>query len=321
MVKLRDVIIIKDPSLLNEKFGPVKVRKLLPLAIGGMFGYGLIRKGTIDDVIIGVVIIIASLIIAFGPDRSISLENQLQAMIYYYTLKSKGMKVTIQPATQSTTQQPISTFSPEELELKISELKQQMKDEKDIIKKMMIKRELLNYQLQYYSIEINNIEQKIQQLKMKMKTANKVTKSKISVELKKLQKKRSELLKLKNKANAELKKFEKVVLVSNDEIVSLKKKISELQSQIKSTSDKKVLKELKEQYNTALLEYYNKKILQDEALLKLVNDKALKSKVGAELKELRKKKSELEKKLLKKGKLETKHEQSGGIFKFLKFKR
>ncbi|ACR42243.1 hypothetical protein [Saccharolobus islandicus] len=293
MVKLREVTIIKDPSLLNEKLGPFKIRKILPLALGGMLGYGMIRKGTIDDILIGIIVIVASLIITFGPDRSLSFENQLQAMIYYYTLKSKGVKVNTQPQQAI---QPTS-LKPEELELKISELKQQMKDEKDIIKKMKIKRELLSYEVQYYTSEINNVEQRIQQLKAKMKDADKVTKSKISIKLRELYKKRSELYKSKNKINAELRKFEKITLIDNEEINDLKKKVTELKSQIKSTTDKKKLKELKEQYSNVLLEYYNKRILQDRALLKLVNDKMFKSKINAELKELHRKKAELEKKL------------------------
>lgn len=294
MVRLREVTIIKDPSLLNEKLGPFKIRKILPLALGGMLGYGMIRKGTLDDILIGVIVIVASLIITFGPDRSLSFENQLQAMIYYYTLKSKGVKVNTQP------QQIIQpSLKPEELKLKISELKQQMKDEKDIIKKMKIKRELLSYEVQYYTSEINNVEQRIQQLKAKMKDTDKVTKSKISIELRELYKKRSELYKSKNKINAELRKFEKITLIDNEEINDLKKKVTELKSQIKSTTDKKKLKELKEHYSNVLLEYYNKKILQDRALLKLVNDKMLKSKINAELKELHRKKTELEKKLKK----------------------
>nr|WP_011229454.1 hypothetical protein [Sulfolobus sp. NOB8H2]CAA09142.1 hypothetical protein [Sulfolobus sp. NOB8H2] len=296
MVKLREVTIIKDPSLLNEKLGPFKIRKILPLALGGMLGYGMIRKGTIDDILIGIIVIVASLIITFGPDRSLSFENQLQAMIYYYTLKSKGMKVSTQPTKQQI--QPTS-LKLEELEPKISELKQQMKDEKDIIKKMKIKRELLSYEVQYYTAEINNVEQRIQQLKAKMKDADKVTKSKISIKLRELYKKRSELYKSKNKINAELRKFEKITLIDNEEINDLKKKVTELKSQIKSTTDKKKLKELKEQYSNVLLEYYNKRILQDRALLKLVNDKMLKSKINAELKELYKKKAELEKKTKK----------------------
>lgn len=294
MVRLREVTIIKDPSLLNEKLGPFKIRKILPLALGGMLGYGMIRKGTLDDILIGVIVIVASLIITFGPDRSLSFENQLQAMIYYYTLKSKGVKVNTQP--QQTIQ---PSLKPEELELKISELKQQMKDEKDIIKKMKIKRELLSYEVQYYTSKINNVEQRIQQLKAKMKDTDKVTKSKISIELRELYKKRSELYKSKNKINAELRKFEKITLIDNEEINDLKKKVTELKSQIKSTTDKKKLKELKEHYSNVLLEYYNKKILQDRALLKLVNDKMLKSKINAELKELHRKKTELEKKLKK----------------------
>ena len=294
MVRLREVTIIKDPSLLNEKLGPFKIRKILPLALGGMLGYGMIRKGTLDDILIGIIVIVASLIITFGPDRSLSFENQLQAMIYYYTLKSKGVKVNTQP------QQIIQpSLKPEELKLKISELKQQMKDEKDIIKKMKIKRELLSYEVQYYTSEINNVEQRIQQLKAKMKDTDKVTKSKISIELRELYKKRSELYKSKNKINAELRKFEKITLIDNEEINDLKKKVTELKSQIKSTTDKKKLKELKEHYSNVLLEYYNKKILQDRALLKLVNDKMLKSKINAELKELHRKKTELEKKLKK----------------------
>jgi len=294
MVRLREVTIIKDPSLLNEKLGPFKIRKILPLALGGMLGYGMIRKGTLDDILIGIIVIVASLIITFGPDRSLSFENQLQAMIYYYTLKSKGVKVNTQP------QQIIQpSLKPEELKLKISELKQQMKDEKDIIKKMKIKRELLSYEVQYYTSEINNVEQRIQQLKAKMKDTDKVTKSKISIELRELYKKRSELYKSKNKINAELRKFEKITLIDNEEINDLKKKVTELKSQIKSTTDKKKLKELKEHYSNVLLEYYNKKILQDKALLKLVNDKMLKSKINAELKELHRKKTELEKKLKK----------------------
>lgn len=295
MVRLREVTIIKDPSLLNEKLGPFKIRKILPLALGGMLGYGMIRKGTLDDILIGIIVIVASLIITFGPDRSLSFENQLQAMIYYYTLKSKGVKVNTQPQQ---TIQPTS-LKPEELKLKISELKQQMKDEKDIIKKMKIKRELLSYEVQYYTSEINNVEQRIQQLKAKMKDTDKVTKSKISIELRELYKKRSELYKSKNKINAELRKFEKITLIDNEEINDLKKKVTELKSQIKSTTDKKKLKELKEHYSNVLLEYYNKKILQDRALLKLVNDKMLKSKINAELKELHRKKTELEKKLKK----------------------
>jgi len=294
MVRLREVTIIKDPSLLNEKLGPFKIRKILPLALGGMLGYGMIRKGTLDDILIGIIVIVASLIITFGPDRSLSFENQLQAMIYYYTLKSKGVKVNTQP--QQTIQ---PSLKPEELKLKISELKQQMKDEKDIIKKMKIKRELLSYEVQYYTSEINNVEQRIQQLKAKMKDTDKVTKSKISIELRELYKKRSELYKSKNKINAELRKFEKITLIDNEEINDLKKKVTELKSQIKSTTDKKKLKELKEHYSNVLLEYYNKKILQDRALLKLVNDKMLKSKINAELKELHRKKTELEKKLKK----------------------
>jgi len=295
MVRLREVTIIKDPSLLNEKLGPFKIRKILPLALGGMLGYGMIRKGTLDDILIGIIVIVASLIITFGgPDRSLSFENQLQAMIYYYTLKSKGVKVNTQP--QQTIQ---PSLKPEELKLKISELKQQMKDEKDIIKKMKIKRELLSYEVQYYTSKINNVEQRIQQLKAKMKDTDKVTKSKISIELRELYKKRSELYKSKNKINAELRKFEKITLIDNEEINDLKKKVTELKSQIKSTTDKKKLKELKEHYSNVLLEYYNKKILQDRALLKLVNDKMLKSKINAELKELHRKKTELEKKLKK----------------------
>jgi hypothetical protein len=90
MVRLREVTIIKDPSLMNEKLGPFKIKKLLPLALGGMLGYGMIRKGTVEDIVVGVVVIIASLIIALGPDRALSLENQLQAMAYYYLLKPKS---------------------------------------------------------------------------------------------------------------------------------------------------------------------------------------------------------------------------------------
>nr|WP_011225107.1 hypothetical protein [Sulfolobus islandicus]CAG38141.1 hypothetical protein [Sulfolobus islandicus] len=296
MVRLREVTIIKDPSLLNEKLGPFKIRKILPLAIGGMLGYGMIKKGTVDDIIIGVIVIVASLIIAFGPDRSLSFENQLQAMIYYYTLKSKGVKV-VGVKTSSVGDTSTTPLKPEELELKISELKQKMKEEKDIVKRMKIKRELLDYELQYYTSEIGSIEQRIQQLKVKMKGADKVTRGKISRKLKELYKKRSELYKMKNKTNAELKKFEKVTLIENEEINELKKKIEELRSQIKSTTDKKKLKELKGKYNNALLEYYSKKILQDEALLKLSNDKMFKSKINAELKELYRKKKELEKKL------------------------
>jgi DNA repair exonuclease SbcCD ATPase subunit len=314
MVRLREVTIIKDPSLLNEKLGPFKIRKILPLALGGMVGYGMIKKGTIDDIVIGIIVIGASLIISLGPDRSLSFENQLQAMTYYYTLKSKGLRVSTQQPQQ--TSQP--SLKPEELELKISELKQQMKGEKDIIKKMKIKRELLSYELQYYTSEINNVEQRIQQLKAKMKDADKVTKSKISTKLRELYKKRSELYKLKNRVNAELRKFEKITLIDNEEINDLKKKIAELKSQIETTTDKKKLKELKEQYNITMLEYYNKKILQDRALLKLVNDKALKSKINAELKELYKKKSELEKKL-KKSKIGTSQTSSGGIVKIFRF--
>ena len=314
MVRLREVTIIKDPSLLNEKLGPFKIRKILPLALGGMVGYGMIKKGTIDDIVIGIIVIGASLIISLGPDRSLSFENQLQAMTYYYTLKSKGLRVSTQQPQQ--TSQP--SLKPEELELKISELKQQMKGEKDIIKKMKIKRELLSYELQYYTSEINNVEQRIQQLKAKMKGANKVTRSKISTKLRELYKKRSELYKLKNRVNAELRKFEKITLIDNEEINDLKKKIAELKSQIETTTDKKKLKELKEQYNITMLEYYNKKILQDRALLKLVNDKALKSKINAELKELYKKKSELEKKL-KKSKIGTSQTSSGGIVKIFRF--
>jgi hypothetical protein len=315
MVRLREVTIIKDPSLLNEKIGPLKIRKMLPLALGGMLGYGMIKKGTIDDIVIGTIVIIASLIIAFGPDRSISLENQLQAMIYYYTLKSKGVKISTQPTTQST-----PPLKPEELKLKISELEQKMKDEKDVIKRMKIKRELLSYELQYYTYEINDVEQRMQQLKATMKDADKITKSKISMELRKLSKKRSELYKLKNKINAELRKFENIVLIDDDEINDLKNKITELESQIESITDKEKQKELKEQYSIALLEYYNKKILQDKTLLKLVNDKMLKSKINAELKELYKKKSELEKRL-KESELITGQTSSGGIAKIFRFKR
>jgi chromosome segregation ATPase len=314
MVRLREVTIIKDPSLLNEKLGPFKIRKILPLALGGMIGYGMIKKGTIDDIVIGVIVIVASLVITLGPDRSLSFENQLQSMLYYFTLKSKGLKVNTQP--QQTVQ---PSLKPEELELKISELRQKMKGEKDIIKKTKIKRELLSYELQYYTSEISNVEQRIQQLKAKMKGANKITRSKISAELRKLNKKRSELYKLKNKVNAELRKFEKITLIDNEEINDLKKKVTELKSQIEGTTDKKKLKELKEQYSIALLEYYNKKILQDTALLKLVNDKALKSKINAELKELQRKKAELEKKL--KSKVDTRQTSSGGIAKIFRFKR
>jgi hypothetical protein len=89
MVRLREVTIIKDPSLMNEKLGPFKIKKLLPLALGGMLGYGMIRKGTIEDIVVGVIVILASLVIALGPDRALSLENQLQAMAYYYLLKPK----------------------------------------------------------------------------------------------------------------------------------------------------------------------------------------------------------------------------------------
>jgi hypothetical protein len=90
MVRLREVTIIKDPSLMNEKLGPFKIKKLLPLALGGMLGYGMIRKGTVEDIVVGAVVIVASLIIALGPDRALSLENQLQAMAYYYLLKPKS---------------------------------------------------------------------------------------------------------------------------------------------------------------------------------------------------------------------------------------
>ncbi|WP_062088626.1 hypothetical protein [Sulfolobus acidocaldarius] len=315
MVRLREVTIIKDPSLLNEKLGPFKIRKILPLALGGMLGYGMIRKGTIDDIVIGTIVIGASLLITLGPDKSLSFENQLQAMIYYFTLKSKSVKVNTQQPQQTIQ----STLKPEELELKISELKQQMKDEKDIIKKTKIKRELLSYELQYYTSEINNVEQRIQQLKAKMKDADKVTKNKISTKLRELYKKRSELYKLKNRVNAELRKFEKITLIDNEEINDLKKKVTELKSQIEGATDKKKLKELKEQYNVTMLEYYNKKILQDKALLKLVKDKTLKSKINAELKELQKKKSELEKKL--KSKVDNRQTSSGGIAKIFKFRR
>ncbi|QGA54566.1 hypothetical protein GFS03_08285 [Sulfolobus sp. E5-1-F] len=288
MVKLREVTIIKDSSLLNEKLGPFKIRKLLPLALGGMLGYGMIRKGTIDDIAIGIIVIIASLIIAFGPDRALSFENQLQAMLYYYTLKSKGMRIV------PTTTQIQNT---EELEIKISSLRQQIKDEKDLVKKLMLKTDLLQYEIEYYSAEISNIDSKIQELRTKMKSANKIERKKISEKIKKLYKKRSELNKLKNKNNAELRKFEKVQLISNEELNELKKKIDELRNQIKTTTDKKKLKELKEQYHSVLLEYYNKKITQDKALIKLINDKALKSRISAELKEIYKKKAELEKKI------------------------
>lgn len=318
MVRLREVTVIKDPSLLNEKIGPLKIKKLLPLALGGMLGYGMIKKGMIDDVVIGVIIIIASLIIAFGPEKSLSLENQLQAMIYYYTLKSKGVRIgSGSPASIQT--QTIS-LNPEELEAKISELKQQMSSEKDVIKRMKIKKELLGYEFQYYTYKISDVEQRIQQLKVEMKRADKVTKSKISSELKKLSKIRSELYKSRNKINAELKKFENVTLVDNEEIVELKKKIVDLKSQIEEVTDKEKRKELKEQYYAVLLEYYNKKILQDKALLKLVNDKALRSKIDAELKELYKKKSELEKKL-KKSEIGTGQSSGHGITRIFKFKR
>ncbi|BDB97487.1 hypothetical protein [Saccharolobus caldissimus] len=294
MVKLREVTIIKDPSLLNEKLGPFKIKKLLPLALGGMLGYGIIRKGTVDDIIVGIIVIIASLIIAFGPDRSLSFENQLQAMIYYYTLKSKGVKVNTQPTKQQATQ--LTSLKPEELELKISELKQRMKEEKDIVRRLMLKKELLTYEVQYYTAELSDIEQKIQQLKVKMKTADKTSRSKISAKLKELYKKKSDITKAKNKANVELRKFEKIVLIDNHEINKLKQRVEELKKEMQNNTDKKKLRELKVQYRNALLEYYEKKILQDTALLRLVSDKVLKSKISSELKELRKKKAELEKK-------------------------
>jgi chromosome segregation ATPase len=316
MVRLREITVIKDPSLLNEKIGPLKIRKLLPLALGGMLGYGMIKKGMIDDIVLGVIIIIASLIIAFGPERSLSLENQLQAMLYYYTLKPKGAR--IGSTLPSSIQTQSASLSPKELEARISELKHQMGNEEDVIKRMKIKKELLSYELQCYTYKLSDVEQRIRHLKDKMKRADKATRSKISLELKKLNKIRSELYKSRNKINAELKKFENVTLIDNEEINELKKKAIDLKSQIKITTDKGKLKELKEQYKEVLLEYYNKKILQDKAVLKLINDKALRSKINAELKELYKKKSELEKKL-KKGKTGT-SQSSGhrimGMFKW-----
>jgi len=318
MVRLREITVIKDPSLLNEKIGPLKIRKLLPLALGGMLGYGMIKKGMIDDVVIGVIIIIASLIIAFGPEKSLSLENQLQAMIYYYTLKYKGVRLGSSSSTPIQTQ--TISLDLEELEAKISELVQQMSSEKDVIKRMKIKKELLSYEFQYYTHKISDVEQRIQDLKVELKRADRVTKSKLSSELKKLSKIRSELYKSRNKINAELKKFENVTLIDNEEIVELKNKIMDLKSQIEKVTDKEKRKELNEQYYAVLLEYYNKKILQDKALLKLVNDKALRSQIDAELKKLYKKKSELEKKL-KKGKIGTGQPSGHGITGIFKFKR
>lgn len=86
------------------------------------------------------------------------------------------------------------------------------------------------------------------------------------------------------------------MLIDNHEINKLKQRVEELKKEMQNNTDKKKLRELKVQYRNALLEYYEKKILQDTALLRLVSDKVLKSKISSELKELRKKKAELEKK-------------------------
>ena len=85
MVKLKDVIILKDLSILDEKFGPFKIRKMLIIGFGILIGYSLIHKGNLG----GIGVIIAFFIMAMIPDRSVSSEHRLLSMLYFYTLKTK----------------------------------------------------------------------------------------------------------------------------------------------------------------------------------------------------------------------------------------
>ena len=85
MVKLKDVIILKDLSILDEKFGPFKIRKMLMIGFGILLGYSFLHKGNLG----GIGVIIAFFIIAMIPDRSISAEHRLLSMLYFYTLKTK----------------------------------------------------------------------------------------------------------------------------------------------------------------------------------------------------------------------------------------
>mgnify|MGYP001772677575 FL=1 len=89
MVRVKEVIILKDLSLLDEKIGMFKIRKLLFIGFGVMLGYSMINSGNIA----GFLIIVAFVILAFMPDRSISAEHRLMSMLYFYTLKSKPQDV------------------------------------------------------------------------------------------------------------------------------------------------------------------------------------------------------------------------------------
>lgn len=85
MVKVKEVIILRDLSLLDEKIGMFKIRKLLFIGFGVMMGYSMISSGSL----VGIPIIIAFVILAMMPDRSITAEHRILSMLYYNFVKPK----------------------------------------------------------------------------------------------------------------------------------------------------------------------------------------------------------------------------------------
>ena len=292
MVRLREVTIIKDPSLLNDKIGPFKVKKAMIIGLGGMIGYSFIKNGTPADLILGFAIIAAATMIALGPDKALSFENAVQAAINFYLFKPKGSSVD---------RAALENLKDEELEVKIANLRSKLKEEKDFIKKLRLKRELAETEVIYYTKSLVDLDEKISELKDEMKTESGERKKRLAEKLKALSKKRSEIMKLKRKAEAELRKFADLVLIDKQEVAEAKKKADELKNHLntlkKSGADNDTIKQLKRQYEFALLEYYTKLIDHHKAVIRFTKDKSVKAKLGKELKEASKMKSVLEKKL------------------------
>lgn len=292
MVRLREVTIIKDPSLLNDKIGPFKVKKAMIIGLGGMIGYSFIKNGTVADLILGFAIVAAAAMIAMGPDKALSFENVVQAAVNFYLFK---------PKSSSVDRAALESLKDEELEVKIANLRSKLKEEKDFIKKLRLKRELTETEAIYYTKSLADIDEKISELKDEMKTESGERKKRLAEKLKALNKKRSEIMKLKRKAEAELRKFADLVLIDKQEVAEAKKKADELKNHLntlkKSGADDDAIKQLKRQYEFALLEYYTKLIDHHKAVIRFTKDKSVKAKLSKELKEANKMKSILEKKL------------------------
>lgn len=292
MVRLREVTIIKDPSLLNDKIGPFKVKKALIIGLGGMLGYSFIKNGTPVDLLLGFAIVAASVIIAAGPDRALSFENLVQAAVNFYLFKPKYSIID---------RTALENINDEELEVKIATLRSKLKDEKDLIKRLRLRRELAEAEVIYYSKRLAELDEKISELKEDMKVASGARKKRLAEKLKALNKKRSDIAKLKRKAEVELRKFADMVLIDNQDLAEAKKKVDELRKQLealkKSGADNDAVKQLKRQYEFALLEYYTKLAEHHKAVIRFVNNKALRARLGKELREANKMRSLLEKKL------------------------